>query len=126
MMMVRCGFFRHQAAGGRAQLQDGVSAVQRRVQGGPGPDALLVHDGEWTRKFMEFLTANFVLQHSGGIERDWAGFPIQLFDQDSKTFSCVCAKKENFELPQLRPYDNCDDASRSCFVQSDEPSTDDE
>lgn len=43
-MMVRCGFFRHQAAGGRAQLQDGVSAVQRRVQGGPGPDALLVHD----------------------------------------------------------------------------------
>jgi len=57
---------------------------------------------------------------SGGIERDWAGFPIQLFNQDTKTFSCVCVRKENKDLPQLRPYENCDDATRSCSVQNEE------
>lgn len=69
-------------------------------------------------KLLLVLTLN--LQQSGGVKRDWAGYPIQLFNQDSKTFTCVCAKKENFELPQLRPYDTCDDAKRSCTVQSEE------
>lgn len=64
------------------------------------------------------------LQQSGGITRDWAGYPIQLFNQDSKAFSCVCAEKENFELPQLRPYETCDDATRSCTRQSVEESDD--
>lgn len=64
-------------------------------------------------------------KQSGGIERDWAGYPIQLFNQDTKTFSCVCMEKENFELPQLRKYDNCEDKIRSCFVASDELGSDD-
>lgn len=59
-------------------------------------------------------------QQSGGIERDWAGYPIQLFNQDDKTFTCVCAKKENFDLPQFRPYENCDDSTRSCIKQTEE------
>lgn len=66
-----------------------------------------------------------MFQHSGGIERDWAGYPIQLFNQDTKAFTCVCAQKDNFELPQLRQYDNCDDATRSCFIQTEDPSNDD-
>lgn len=71
------------------------------------------------------LIVSSPLQQSGGIKRDWAGYPIQLFNQDTKTFTCVCAKKENFELPQLRPYETCDDAKRSCIVQSEEQSNDD-
>lgn len=65
-------------------------------------------------------------QHSGGIERDWAGYPIQLFNQDEKTFACVCVQKEHFDLPQFRPYENCDEATRSCFMQSEEQASGDE
>lgn len=64
-------------------------------------------------------------KQSGGIERDWAGYPIQLFNQDTKTFSCVCVEKENFELPQFRKYEKCEDKIRSCFIPSDELSSDD-
>lgn len=70
-------------------------------------------------------TISFPLQRSGGIDRDWAGYPIQLFDQDSKTYSCVCLEKERFDLPQLRQYEKCDDATRSCFMYDDEQKDDD-
>lgn len=55
---------------------------------------------------------------SGGIEREWAGFPVQFFNQETKSFSCVCAQKESFDLPQLRQYDNCDEKTLSCLVQT--------
>ena len=71
------------------------------------------------------LIINYNFQQSGGIQRDWAGYPIQLFDQKAKTFTCVCAKKENFELPQFRLYETCDDNTRSCVVQTDEQINDD-
>ncbi|XP_070491849.1 neuferricin [Chironomus tepperi] len=64
-------------------------------------------------------------KQSGGIDRDWAGYPIQLFNQDSKTYSCVCALKENFDLPQFRRYENCEEQIRTCFVATDEQSNDD-
>jgi hypothetical protein len=57
---------------------------------------------------------------SGGIERELAGYPVQLFNQDSKTFSCICTEKENFDLPQMRKYENCEDKIRSCFVPVDD------
>lgn len=53
---------------------------------------------------------------SGGIDRDWAGFPIQYFQQESKTYVCVCVQKERFDLPHLRPYDNCNDQKHECFA----------
>ncbi|CAG9803024.1 unnamed protein product [Chironomus riparius] len=64
-------------------------------------------------------------KQSGGIDRDWAGYPIQLFNQESKTYSCVCAKQESFDLPQFRRYENCEDSIRTCFVATDEQSNDD-
>ncbi|KAG5683939.1 hypothetical protein PVAND_013195 [Polypedilum vanderplanki] len=63
---------------------------------------------------------------SGGVERELAGYPIQLFNQDAKTFSCICTEKENFELPQFRKYENCDDKIRSCFVPVDDQSNEDD
>lgn len=63
---------------------------------------------------------------SGGIERELAGYPIQLFNQDTKTYSCVCMEKENFDLPQFRKYENCEDKIRSCFVPETDDSKDDE
>ena len=72
---------------------------------------------------MQFIVR---LQQSGGIQREWAGYPIQLFDQDAKTFTCICTKKENFDLPQLRPYEKCDESSRSCMVVHNEELTNDD
>lgn len=76
---------------------------------------------EYKNKMTRFWCTN----RSGGIDRDWAGYPIQLFDQDTKTYTCVCLEKERFDLPQLRQYEKCDDATRSCFNYDEEQKDDD-
>lgn len=38
-----------------------------------------------------------------------------MFDQDSKSYTCVCLEKDRFDLPQLRQYERCEDHERSCW-----------
>lgn len=71
-------------------------------------------------------TSVWCTKQSGGIDRDWAGYPIQYFNQETKTFSCVCVQKERFNLPQLRQYENCDESTRRCSIPKNEDVADDE
>lgn len=111
---------------GRFYEADGTAteyfwSIDRKIQFGLKQ---LEEEANFQREFppcnMEFKrekgTRFWCTTQSGGIERELAGWPIQLFNQDTKTFSCVCTEKENFDLPQFRKYESCDDKIRSCFV----------
>ncbi|EFA08561.1 neuferricin [Tribolium castaneum] len=56
-------------------------------------------------------------EKSGGVSRDWVGFPRQLYEPGSQSFRCVCVKSGEVSA-NLKQYDGCDASSISCFVKS--------
>lgn len=53
---------------------------------------------------------------SGGIKRDWLGFPRQMYSTRGSKPKCVCVRKSDFESPNLKPYPGCPNDSTSCKV----------
>ncbi|XP_063531827.1 neuferricin homolog isoform X1 [Cydia strobilella] len=56
---------------------------------------------------------------SGGISRDWAGLPRQLYSPGCQQPSCVCVNpKDEHSSTLLKTYDNCLETSSSCYVKN--------
>lgn len=53
---------------------------------------------------------------SGGIKRDWDGYPRQRFKQGSTSPACICVKDANDPNPSLRVYENCEPTSKRCKI----------
>nr|CAG4645688.1 EOG090X0A5G [Lynceus sp. MCZ IZ 141354] len=53
---------------------------------------------------------------SGGIQRDWIGFPRKLFTAEGKV-RCACVESEKLSDSRLQPYLDCDKDSTSCMLE---------
>ena len=51
---------------------------------------------------------------SGGIHRDWVGFPRRLFSAVSREWRCACVHPDNLGSPNVKEYPNCDPNSIRC------------
>ncbi|CAG7834640.1 unnamed protein product [Allacma fusca] len=52
-------------------------------------------------------------KQSGGIKRDWTGYPRQFFETNKEP-RCACVHENMLNDPRIRPYPNCDLKSDSC------------
>lgn len=52
--------------------------------------------------------------NSGGISRDWTGFPRKYFQPGAKSFRCACVPEQELDNPHFKMYDNCDPKAISC------------
>lgn len=53
---------------------------------------------------------------SGGIQRDWVGFPRSLYSADSKNIRCACAQETDLNDSLLKEYPNCPKDATSCML----------
>lgn len=53
---------------------------------------------------------------SGGISRDWAGYPRRYFSPGATTFRCACVHEDNLSSPHVRLYPDCDPKSDTCQI----------
>lgn len=58
---------------------------------------------------------NFVF-FSGGVKRDWIGFPRLYFSSTSDKTKCVCVHVNDLNHPHVKLYENCEAKSRSCSL----------
>lgn len=52
---------------------------------------------------------------SGGIDRDFVGFPRKFFEVAKSEYRCACVPSDRLEDTLLKEYDNCDRKSIECF-----------
>ncbi|KAK5644311.1 hypothetical protein RI129_005611 [Pyrocoelia pectoralis] len=57
-------------------------------------------------------------KRSGGVERNWIGFPRKLYEPGSHSFRCACIKEEDLVLPNLQEYEGCISNYVSCNVKT--------
>lgn len=55
---------------------------------------------------------------SGGISRDWEGYPRKYFQPGAKSFRCACVPEGELENPHFKLYEDCDPMSTSCKLAS--------
>lgn len=55
-------------------------------------------------------------KNSGGVKRDWAGFPRRLFDTEKQTERCACIGDSNRDLGMYEEYIECESDSPSCYT----------
>nr|CAG4636368.1 EOG090X0A5G [Eubosmina coregoni]SVE69947.1 EOG090X0A5G [Eubosmina coregoni] len=54
---------------------------------------------------------------SGGVKRDWVGFPRSLYSAEgSKNVRCACAQESDLDDPLLKPYPNCPLDAVTCQI----------
>lgn len=53
---------------------------------------------------------------SGGVSRDWVGFPRSLYSADSKKIRCACAQEADLNDSLLKEYPNCPKDATSCML----------
>ncbi|XP_022918118.1 neuferricin homolog [Onthophagus taurus] len=53
---------------------------------------------------------------SGGIERNFIGFPRKFYEPGADKHRCACISDENLDLGNIQEYENCDSKSHSCFI----------
>nr|CAG4641892.1 EOG090X0A5G [Eurycercus lamellatus] len=53
---------------------------------------------------------------SGGVKRDWVGFPRSLYSADSKTVRCACAQESDLGDSLLKEYPGCPKDAVSCKI----------
>lgn len=53
---------------------------------------------------------------SGGITRDWVGYPRRYFAPGTKSWRCACVHEKDLGSPQVRMYPDCDPNSHECKV----------
>lgn len=62
------------------------------------------------------LNGIFYLLYSGGIQRDWVGFPRSLYSADSKNIRCACTQEADLNDSLLKEYPNCPKDATSCML----------
>jgi len=58
-------------------------------------------------------------RNSGGVERDWIGFPRLMRKDFDGLVTCVCASVQTIDDPRLRRYAGCGERSTRCVVPDD-------
>lgn len=71
---------------------------------------------EWTE---EKGTRVWCTDQSGGKKRNWIGVPRKYYEP-GKDFRCACIKESELDSPNLKPYENCDPKSTTCFYKLEE------
>uniref|UniRef100_W8BNQ9 Neuferricin n=1 Tax=Ceratitis capitata TaxID=7213 RepID=W8BNQ9_CERCA len=58
---------------------------------------------------------------SGGKERNWVGYPRQLFEIGANNFRCACVQEKDLDTTEvmLKEYENCDTLSHECYYHVD-------
>ncbi len=56
--------------------------------------------------------------YSGGVHRDWVGFPRRFFAPGvgGRTWRCACVHERDLSSPHVRLYPDCDPAATTCKV----------
>ncbi|GLV32388.1 uncharacterized protein CBL_00903 [Carabus blaptoides fortunei] len=70
---------------------------------------------EWD---VEQGTRVWCTNRSGGIVRDWTGFPRKYYRPGSQSHRCACIQDSEAINPNVEHYDNCNVHSVSCHVQT--------
>lgn len=68
-------------------------------------------NSEWSQKKG---TRIWCSNRSGGIARDWEGFPRKYFQPGAKSFRCGCVQEKDLDNPHFKEYDNCSPRATSC------------
>ncbi|CAL9685902.1 unnamed protein product [Knipowitschia caucasica] len=53
---------------------------------------------------------------SGGVEREWAGVPRQLYSPGSSIARCVCVEHPSEHDPNVKEYEGCSPSSITCLI----------
>ncbi|XP_055911395.1 neuferricin homolog [Eupeodes corollae] len=69
---------------------------------------------EWSEKTG---TRVWCTDQSGGKKRDWIGFPRKYYEAGKEDYRCACIETSELNSPNLKPYENCDPLSRTCFYK---------
>lgn len=72
-------------------------------------------NSEWTQNTG---TKVWCSNRSGGISRDWEGYPRKYFQPGAKSFRCACVPEGELENPHFKLYEDCDPMSTSCKLAS--------
>lgn len=57
---------------------------------------------------------------SGGVSRDWNGFPRQYYTAGVADPRCACVAAANLQSASVKEYQGCDPNSESCTIPDDE------
>ena len=57
---------------------------------------------------------------SGGVHRDWVGFPRRFFAPGTKSWRCACIHEKDLDSPHIKPYPNCEEPTVECKVNPDQ------
>ena len=82
-------------------------------------NARLVHKQLIINSFQLYLCAEClnISRCSGGVKRDWVGFPRSLYSAEgSKNVRCACAQESDLDDPLLKPYPNCPLDAVTCQI----------
>jgi hypothetical protein len=71
---------------------------------------------EWSAKTE--TTEYWCSKKSGGIDRDWEGYPYQFKESEEKSYRCACINPNHLKDPRVKPYDNCPPKSSRCKMHS--------
>jgi len=71
---------------------------------------------EWSAKTE--TTEYWCSKKSGGIDRDWEGYPYQFQETEGKPYRCACLHTNHLKDPRVKPYDNCPPKSVRCKMAS--------
>lgn len=55
---------------------------------------------------------------SGGIKRNWIGFPRKFFSPGSKEYRCACVREQDLNSSNMKEYDGCDSKSTDCYFKT--------
>lgn len=72
---------------------------------------------EWSE---EIGTKVWCTTESGGIKREWSGVPRKYFEPGHTSFRCACVNEKDLNSSLLKPYENCDPTSDTCFYRIDD------
>lgn len=71
---------------------------------------------EWNAKTG---TRVWCTNQSGGIDRDWSGFPRKFFEIGKSEFRCACVPEDRLDDSLLKEYNDCESKSSECYYTVD-------
>ena len=66
------------------------------------------------------LVTNLCFYCSGGVHRDWVGYPRRFFAPGTKSWRCACVHEKDLSSPHIKPYPNCEELTVECKVNPDQ------
>ena len=58
----------------------------------------------------------FLLPSSGGVVRDWVGYPRRFFAPGTKSWRCACIHESDLGSPHVKLYPDCEPSATECKV----------